>query len=68
MSTHVRVLSESYTVDKLVIPALNACAPGHNTQRHAQLQPSLLGTDALKTEHRFDSQATLVIDVFGLLF
>ena len=46
--------------------------PGHNTRPHARLRPCFQGMDAttgpsdLITERSFDSQATLVIDVFGL--
>ena len=43
--------------------------PGHNTRTHDdRLPPSFLGVDDLTTESSFDSQATWVIDVLGLLF
>ena len=45
--------------------------PGHNTQPHDRLPVSFSGMDAWMTsqnERSFESKATWVIDVLGLLF
>ena len=45
--------------------------PSHNIRPHGQLPPSFLEhgcLDDLTTERNFDSQATWVIDMFGIFF
>ena len=42
--------------------------PWCKTLQQAQLPPSFLGAGDLTTERSFDSQATWVIDVLGLVF
>ena len=45
--------------------------PGHNTRRHARLQPKLPGQGCmgdLTSECSFDSQAPWVIDEIDLIF
>ena len=44
-----------------------ACAQ-HNTQLYPRLPPTFLAMDDLTTESSFESQATWVNDVLGLLF